>query len=56
MKKTYLKPEFLITDIELQNMIALSKVEEEANEEGEVLSRRRNRRNVWDEDEDEEEW
>ena len=57
MKKTYLTPETILTEIELQKMIATSdpqiKPEEEADPEGEVLSRRR--RDVWEEDEEEEE-
>ena len=69
MKKTYLTPETIETVIELQTMIAGSAPqisnegdeEDEADPEGEVLSRRR--RNQWDDEdlyeeelEEEEEW
>lgn len=57
MKKTYLTPETIETKIELQKMIATSdpkiKPEEEADPEGEVLTRRR--RNDWEDEEFEEE-
>lgn len=59
MKEKYLKPEVLITNIELQNMIALSTTEEPADPNEPVLSRRRRRRNDWDDEEwedEEEEW
>ena len=39
MKKIYMKPESLLVQVELQQMIALSKQEGEANPDGEVLSR-----------------
>lgn len=70
MKKTYLTPETIETVIELQMMIAGStpkisnegNEEDEADPEGEVLSRRRVR-NQWDDEElyeeeleEEEEW
>ena len=63
MKKIYLSPEILIQKIVLQQMIATStptvtmKDDEDAVQDGEVLSRRRNQ-NVWDEEEydDEEDW
>ncbi len=58
MKKIYLKPDTLICEVALQQMIALSKTDTEANPTGEVLSRRR-RRNDWDDEwdeEEEEEW
>ena len=57
MKKTYISPEILIQKIELQQMIATSgdpvvqTKDEDANETGEVLSRRRN-----DWDDEEEDW
>ena len=57
MKKTYISPEIFIQKIELQQMIATSgdpvvqTKDEDANETGEVLSRRRN---DWDNDYDEE--
>jgi len=58
MKKTYLTPETIETVIELQMMIAGStpkisnegNEEDEADPEGEVLSRRRVR-NQWDDEE-----
>ena len=53
MKKTYLKPDTLICEVTLQQMIALSKTDTEANPDGEVLSRRRRRRVEWDEEDDE---
>ena len=53
MKKTYLKPDTLICEVTLQQMIALSKTDTEANPDGEVLSRRRRRRIEWDEEDDE---
>ncbi len=53
MKKIYSKPECDIVKVELANMIALSLVEDEANPEGEVLSRHGD----WDDEEwDDEEW
>ena len=63
MKKIYLSPEILIQKIVLQQMIATStptvtmKDDEDAVQDGEVLSRRRYQ-NVWDEEEydDEEDW
>ncbi len=58
--KAYIKPEVLLTSIKLQNMIALSMSDGEANPNGEVLSRKDNSSNlrysVWDEDEEEEEF
>lgn len=39
MKKKYLKPDVLLVEIELQNMIALSATETEAVQNGEVLGR-----------------
>lgn len=60
MKKTYISPEILIQKIKLQKMIATSgdpvvqTKDEEADESGEVLARRRN---DWeDEEEFEEDW
>ena len=52
MKKTYYAPEVRHLGMILQNMIALSKLEGEANPDGEVLSRHRT---VWDVEE-EDEW
>ena len=60
MKKTYISPEVLIQKVILQQMIATSDPvvqtkDEDADENGEVLSRRR--RNDWeDEYEEEEDW
>lgn len=54
MKKTYLKPNALVVKVETQQFIALSKVEGEANPDGEVLSRR-GRFSSWEEDDFEEE-
>lgn len=61
MKKKYLSPEILIQKIVLQQMIATSNPvvqtkDEDAYENGEVLSRRR--RNEWEDEEydDEEDW
>jgi len=51
MKKTYLKPNALVVKVETQQFIALSKVEGEADPNGEVLSRR-SRFSAWDEDEE----
>jgi len=59
MKHTYVKPEVLLMQLELQSIIALSTTQEEANPENPVLSRgNRRRRNKWDdeEEEDEEAW
>ena len=53
MKKIYDAPEVHLHCVTLLNMIALSKVDGDADPEGEVFSRRRYRRTVWDEDEDE---
>ena len=63
MKKTYLTPETIETVIELQTMIAGSapKISNEGNDEdeadpdGQVLSRRRGH-SQWDDEEEEEEW
>ena len=60
MKKTYLTPETIETTIELQKMIATSvpnlknsgTEEDEADQNLEVLSRRRNQ---WEDEEEEEE-
>ncbi len=61
MKKKYLSPEILIQKIVLQQMIATSNPtvtmkEDDAEKDGEVLSRRR--RNEWEDEEydDEEDW
>ena len=60
MKEIYLKPEVQDLDMELEQMIALSKQKDLANPEGEVLSREAqgmedaSRNSVWDNDEDEE--
>jgi len=58
MKKKYMMPDMLVADIALQQMIAASDPKstlnnEEANPDGEVLSREINRRNVWDDEEEE---
>ncbi len=50
MKKIYQKPEANVVKIELQQMIALSKVEGSANPNGEVLSRESS---GWDDADDE---
>ena len=55
MKKIYLTPETIETKIELQKMIAGSAPQlidpnEEADPDGEVLTRRRNR-NAWEDEE-----
>ncbi len=53
MKKIYNKPECDIVKVELANMIALSTVEGNATQDGEVLSRHGD----WDDEEwDDEEW
>lgn len=39
MKKTYKRPETRYLDAEMQQMIALSKINEEADPNGEVLGR-----------------
>ena len=57
--KTYMKPEVLLQQIELQQLMTLSRQEGEANSNGEVLSRENDvyednnsrRNNVWDEEE-----
>jgi hypothetical protein len=60
MKKIYLTPETIETKIELQKMIAgsapqlITDPDEEADEKGDVLSRRRNR-NAWEDEEDDDE-
>ena len=51
MKQTYRKPDTIVVYLELQKMIALSKVDGDANPSGEVLSRRRN---TWYDDDDDE--
>ena len=51
MKKTYLKPNALVVKVETQQFIALSKFNEEASKNGEVLSRQ-GRFSDWDEDEE----
>lgn len=59
MMKTYMKPEVLLQQIELQQLMTLSRQEGEANPNGEVLSRENDvyednnsrRNNVWDEEE-----
>lgn len=58
MKKTYISPEVLIQKVILQQMIATSDPvvqtkDEDADENGEVLTRRR--RNDWEDEEFEEE-
>ena len=63
MKKIYLTPETIETKIELQKMIAgsapqvITDPNEEADPDGEVLTRRRYR-NDWEDEEydDEEDW
>ena len=39
MKKTYMKPEMLLEELELEQMIALSTVEEDADPSKPALSR-----------------
>ena len=59
MKEIYLKPEVQDLNMELEQMIALSKLGN-ADPEGEVLSREAqgmgddSRNSIWDDDEDEE--
>lgn len=50
MKKTYQKPQTDITVVQLQHMIALSKIDEDANPNGKVYSRRRG--SNWEDDEE----
>ena len=54
MKKTYMKPNALVVKVETQQFIALSKFNEEASENGVVLSRQ-GRFSRWEEDEEWEE-
>ena len=56
MKKIYSKPEAYFEGMELEKMIALSLIDEVAEEDDVVLSREDRRRyNVWDDELDEEE-
>lgn len=54
MKKTYMKPNALVVKVETQQVIALSRFDEEASEDGVVLSRR-GRFSRWEDDFDDEE-
>ena len=54
MKKTYLKPNALVVKVETQQFIALSKFDEEAAQNGTVLSRQ-GRFSRWEEDDFDEE-
>lgn len=56
MKKTYLMPDVLVTTIQLQQMIALSLNDDEADPNGEVLSRQRRSKTIWDDEEEEEDY
>ena len=42
MKKKYLEPYMLVTNIQVQSVIALSELTGDADENGEVLTRKRN--------------
>ena len=54
--KTYIKPELFIKDIQVMQMLALSTFEDEADANGEVLTKGRRGvwGNLWEEAEEEE--
>ena len=61
MKKTYLTPETFVQKVEFQYLMTASDApkvqndDDEADPEGQVLSRRRGH-SQWDDEEEEEEW